>query len=68
MLDKIKLEYIPYLVLAALYISFVNPLRNFLSRNTWSLVAGLAYAAIFALSSGIMKLSKDDYKNTVKSL
>ena len=67
MLDKIKLEYIPYLVLAALYI-FVNPLRNFLSRNTWYLIAGLAYAAIFALSSGIMNLSKDDYKNAVKSL
>jgi len=61
MLDKIDMKYIPYVILAVMYM-LVNPMRNMLGRDTWYLVVGLAYLSIFVINAGVLDMIKGQKK------
>ena len=61
MLEQIDMKYIPYVILAVMYM-LVNPMRNMLGRDTWYLVVGLAYLSIFVINAGVLDMIKGQKK------
>ena len=62
MLEQIDMKYIPYVILAVMYM-LVNPMRNMLGRDTWYLVVGLAYLSIFVINAGVLDMIRGQKKS-----